>query len=198
MLVLIPTEEQTMHMRNAETIPSSYQNVLCGIWSQNKLQRAWDTLVGCLCNRNMQVVSCSAPGIPTCKVLYWNKSFDRICQKYFMETNPLTAKISNLLRDLWPDLLNDLRITQSTWGHTEKKGKHLYPPHWHFGISQVTTNLQVVIPRGEADRPPGASGGNCSSYMLTSLLQQFFSKHWGVEKQILQGWLASFCELPTN
>lgn len=31
MLILIPTEEQTMHMRNAVTIPSSYQNVLCGI-----------------------------------------------------------------------------------------------------------------------------------------------------------------------
>lgn len=67
MLILIPTEEQTMHMRNAVTIPSSYQNVLCGIWSQNKLQRGSDTLVGCLCKRNVQVVSWSARGTPTCK-----------------------------------------------------------------------------------------------------------------------------------
>lgn len=76
MLILIPTEEQTMHMRNAVTIPSSNQNVLCGIWSQNKLQRASDTLVWSLCNRHIQVVSWSARGIPTCKPLYWNKSFD--------------------------------------------------------------------------------------------------------------------------
>lgn len=67
MLVLIPTEEQTVRMRNAETIPSSYPNVLCGVWSQNQLQRASDTLGGCLCNRNMQVVSWPARGFPTCK-----------------------------------------------------------------------------------------------------------------------------------
>lgn len=167
MLILIPTEEQTMRMRNAVTIPSSYPNVLCGIRSQNKLQRASDTLVGCLCSRNIQVVTWWYPYMENAllKQILWQQSTlwkQVLWQLRFPTHWGLYWKIPELI--YWGNL-NYMEY----FGHTEKKGKHLCAPHWHFGISQVTTTG-----RREADRPLGASGGNCSSHTLTSLLQQFF------------------------
>lgn len=106
-----------------------------------------------------------------------------------METNSVTAKVSSLLgyvlRGLRTDLLRDLRITQSTWGHTEKKGKHLYPLHWHFDIPQVTANLQVALPRREADGPLVQVEAIVLLTHSPACWNHFFPKHCGVEKQIL-------------
>lgn len=109
--------------------------------------------------------------------------------KYFMETNPLTVRIFNLLkyvlRDLWTDFLRHLRITQRTWGHTETEGRAFVSSSltlWYFSSYNKSA--------GSNTQKRGRQTSWCKWRQLFllhahQLAAINFSKHCGVEKQIL-------------